>query len=181
MLAMFGPTPGVYEYIVDIHEYESMEKLPEYLMHEVLEYGGGVDKSIRHDTIFVVARRSHEGGLPLVPLTYPDEVVCAAEVQLGEETCSAKLLQCSRDEGKWIPELDCNLIQTPIIYARPQTTVLLYHKEEAQSSRGCRWSDVALLESFLYVLLHGLLFSHGALAHLEADRWHSPMADMEAA
>ncbi len=40
MLAMFGPTPGVYEYIVDVNEYESMEKLLEYLMHKVLEYGG---------------------------------------------------------------------------------------------------------------------------------------------
>ncbi len=140
-------------------------------MHEVLEYGGGVNKSIRHDAIFVVARRSHEGGLPLVPLTYPDEVVCAAEVQLGEETCSAKLLQCSRDEGKWIPELDCNLIQTPIIYARPQTTILLCHKEEARSSRGCRWSDVALLESFLYVLLHGLLFRNGEWVYSPTGHW----------
>ncbi len=75
MLAMFGPTPGVYEYVVDINEYESMEKLPEYLMHKVLEYGGPLDKSIRHDAVFVVARRSHEGGLPLVLLKYPDEVV----------------------------------------------------------------------------------------------------------
>ncbi len=149
MLAMFGPTPGVYEYIVDIHEYESMEKLLEYLMHKVLEYGGGVDKSIRHDAVFVVARRSHEGGLPLVPLTYPGEVVCAAEVQFGEETGFAELLQCRRDEGKWIPELNRNLIQTPLIYARPQTTILLCHKEETRSSRGCRWSDEALLESFL--------------------------------
>ncbi len=92
MLAMFGPTPGVYEYIVDVNEYELMEKLPEYLVHKVLEYGGGVDKSIRHDAIFVMTSRSHEGCLPLVPLTYPDEVVSAVEVQLSKEACSAELL-----------------------------------------------------------------------------------------
>lgn len=32
--------------------------------------------------------RSHEGGLPLVSLTYLDEVVGTAEVQLGEHGCS---------------------------------------------------------------------------------------------
>ncbi len=118
-----------------------------------------------------MACRSHEGGLPLLPLTYPEEVVCAAEVQFSEETGSAELLQCSRNEEKWIPKLDRNLIQSPIIYARPQTTVLLCHKEETRSSRGCRWSDVALLESFLNVLLHGLLLRNGEWVYSTTGHW----------
>jgi hypothetical protein len=61
-----------------------VKKLPEYLMHEILEYGGGVDKPIGHHKIFIVTCGSDEGCLPLVPLTYSDEVVGAAEVQLGE-------------------------------------------------------------------------------------------------
>lgn len=53
-------------------------------VHEVLEYGGGVDQTIRHDEILIVPCSSHKGSLPLVPLTYPDETVGTAEVQLVE-------------------------------------------------------------------------------------------------
>ncbi len=144
MLAMFGLTPGVYKDVIDVDENELMEKLPEYLVQKILEYGGGVGKSIRHDPIFIVAGRCYKGSFPLVPLTYPDEVVGAAEVQLSEDTSSAELLQCRWDEGKRIPELNRDLIQCPIVDTRPQTTVLLGHEEEARSSRGCRRTDVLL-------------------------------------
>ncbi len=60
-------------------------------MHKVLEYGGGVDKAIRHDEAFVVAGRHHKCRLPLSPLMYPDEVICTAEVQLGEDGGSAEM------------------------------------------------------------------------------------------
>ncbi len=56
-------------------------------MHEVLEYGGSIDQSMWHYAVLIVASRCHEGGLLLVPLTYPD--VRAAEVQLGEYVSSA--------------------------------------------------------------------------------------------
>ncbi len=92
MLAMFGLTPGVYKYVVNVNEHKLMEKLPEYLVHKILEYGGDVNKSIRHDAIFIMPGRCNEGCFPLVPLTYPDEVVSAAEVQLREEASSAELL-----------------------------------------------------------------------------------------
>jgi len=63
-----------------------MEEFLEHLMDEVLEYGGGVDQAIRHNEVLVVSSRGHKGHLPLVPLTYPDEVISAAEVQLGEDS-----------------------------------------------------------------------------------------------
>ncbi len=43
VVVMFGHTLGVDEDIINIDEDKPMEKLPEYLMHEILEYGGGVD------------------------------------------------------------------------------------------------------------------------------------------
>ncbi len=43
VVAMFGHAPGVDENVINVDEDESMEILPENLMHEVLEYGGGVD------------------------------------------------------------------------------------------------------------------------------------------
>ncbi len=75
MVAMFGHAPGVDEDVIYVNQHELMEKLPEHLMHKVLEYGGGVDKAIGHDEKFIVTSRGHKSCLPLVPLTYSDEVV----------------------------------------------------------------------------------------------------------
>lgn len=46
VLGMFGQAPGVNKVVVYVDEDTFMEELPEYLMHEVLEYGGGVDQPI---------------------------------------------------------------------------------------------------------------------------------------
>ncbi len=42
VVAMFGHAPGVDEDVININKDESMKILPENLMHEILEYGGGV-------------------------------------------------------------------------------------------------------------------------------------------
>ncbi len=39
VVAMFGQVPGVYEDVVDVHYNETMEELPENLIHEALEGG----------------------------------------------------------------------------------------------------------------------------------------------
>lgn len=52
-------------------------------------------------------------------------------------------------------------IKSTVIVAQPQASVLFTHKDEAQSGRGCKWSDEVLLESLLNVLLHSLLFWDG--------------------
>ncbi len=41
MVAIFSHAPGVDENVINVDEL--MEMLPENLMHEILEYGGGVD------------------------------------------------------------------------------------------------------------------------------------------
>ncbi len=47
MLVMFGHTSGVDEDIINVDEQKLMEELPEHLMHEILEYGGSADQSIK--------------------------------------------------------------------------------------------------------------------------------------
>ncbi len=58
-----------------------------------------------------MASKGHEGSLPLVPLTYSDEVVRAAEVQLGKDSGTTEMFQGCRDERKWIAEFHSNIIQ----------------------------------------------------------------------
>lgn len=55
VLVVFGEAPGVNEDVINIHDHEAVEILPEHCMHEVLKDGRGVDEAIRHDPIFVVA------------------------------------------------------------------------------------------------------------------------------
>ncbi len=43
MVAMFSHAPSVDENVINVDEDDSMEILPENLMHETLEYRGGVD------------------------------------------------------------------------------------------------------------------------------------------
>lgn len=51
-----------------------MEKLPEHLIHEVLEYKGGADQPIRHDTIlggtsFIALRMAHTDEVEVLRLS----------------------------------------------------------------------------------------------------------------
>ncbi len=44
VVAMFGHTPGVDQDLIYVDEYEFVEEIPGNLVHEILEYGGGVDQ-----------------------------------------------------------------------------------------------------------------------------------------
>lgn len=96
---MFCQAPGVYEDIVNVD----------------LENGVGVNRSIRHHAVFIVASRGYEGSFPLIPLSYPDEVIGAAEIQLGEYSGTTEMFQVSWDEGKWVPELASDVVESPIV------------------------------------------------------------------
>ncbi len=65
-----------------------------------------------------MASRGDEGVLPLVPLAYLDEVIRAAEVQLGEDGGSPEMFECRWDKRKRITELYCDLVEYPLIDTR---------------------------------------------------------------
>lgn len=58
--------------ILGVHQDKALEVLSEYLVHEPLEHGGGVDQIIQHHSVFIVASMGHECGLPLVLTLDPD-------------------------------------------------------------------------------------------------------------
>ncbi len=45
MVAMVGQVPGVDQNVVDVNYHKAVEELPEHLVHELLEDGGGVGKA----------------------------------------------------------------------------------------------------------------------------------------
>ncbi len=97
VVAMFGHTPGIYEDVIERDDYELVEKLPPNLVHEILEYGGGVEQSIRYNALLIVLV-GVTSGLPLIPLTYPDEVIGR-----GMFSVLGALSKCSRrGPPRWI-------------------------------------------------------------------------------
>ncbi len=98
-----------------------------------------------------MAGRGHEGCFPFIPLTYPDEVVGAAVVQLGEDGGTTEMFQGCWDERKGITELHSDVIQCPVINTRPQAPVLFGDEKEAGSSRGRgRWMYPCWRASSMY-------------------------------
>lgn len=104
---MFGLILGVHKDNMEVDDDKVVEVLPEYLIHIALEYKGGVNQAIRQNLIFRIACGCHRGGLPL---PYSNEVVHIAKVHL-EDFGSSQQFQGSRDEGKRIPELDCDFVK----------------------------------------------------------------------
>lgn len=68
MVAVSGQAPGVNENVIYVDEHKIRRCL-----------------AVRHDEVLIVASRGHKHCFPFIPLTYPDEVICAAEVQHGED------------------------------------------------------------------------------------------------
>lgn len=117
VMAMFGQARGIDQDIIDVDDHGKMKEFPEHLMHKVLEYGGGIYQTLRHDQVLVVSSGGHKGRLPFVALTYPDEVIRAAAVQLSERGCSTKMFQGCWDERKWVLELYDDVVECSIVYA----------------------------------------------------------------
>lgn len=46
MIAMSSQAPGIYQDVINIHYNKAVEEVPEHLIHEVLEYGGGLDQVV---------------------------------------------------------------------------------------------------------------------------------------
>jgi len=154
---------------VDVDQKELVKKLPEHLMDEVLKYGEGVDQAIRHHTILVVSSSGYEGCFPLVPLTYSDEIVGAAEVQLGEYSGTAEVFQSRWDEGKWIAELYSYFVVSPVVYTRPKPPSFLTMKKKLEAAGEvdgrmypcCRASSIYSSMAFSSGIDNGYIFPWG--------------------
>lgn len=104
---MFGQAPGVDQDVIDVDQDRSIEKILEHIKPEVLEYGGELTRPQGKMEYL----KWPVGCLQLVPLTYPDEVIIAVEVQLSEDP---RTWNCSRAAGtsgrEYLNFLNCNLV-----------------------------------------------------------------------
>ncbi len=77
-----------------------------------------------------MARGGDECHLPLVAFPDTNEVICAPQVQLGEDAGPREFPESGGDQGKWIREFHRLGVQSAIVNAWLQAPVLLAHEEE---------------------------------------------------
>lgn len=104
-----------------------------------------------------MAARGAKRSLPLISFTDAHQVVSIV-VKLGKDLGTTQLFKGWRHQGQCIGILHSDLGYSTIINTWPEPTSLLFHSKETSFSRWYRWDNVALLECFLDVPLHGPLF-----------------------
>jgi hypothetical protein len=93
MLEMFRPGPAKYQNIIEEHKNKLVKEGPKNIIHQSLECRWCIGQAERHDQELDVAVIRAERRLGDVVRVHPHLVVAAAEVDLGEETRAAELIQ----------------------------------------------------------------------------------------
>ena len=68
--------------------------------------------------------------LPFIPLSNTNQMVRVAQVELSDDSGVSEWLERGTEQREGIPVSDCDRVELPVINARPQTAVLLRHKEK---------------------------------------------------
>ena len=84
---------GVYEDIVEVDDYEEVDHIMEYIVHEGLESGWRVCHTEGHDEVFVRSVASTESRLPFVTLGDAYVVVSRSQVDFSENSSVAKAVE----------------------------------------------------------------------------------------
>lgn len=140
--------------VVEVDEHETIYHIPEHIVYQALEKHVSVTK--RHDQVLIMSTGSVEGCLPLIPFVYPNQVVGIPKVQLGEDGSALERFESRGEEWQGVTILHRYVIKAPVVNARTQGLVLLFHKEKPCAGRGCRRKDASSSERILNILLHGL-------------------------
>lgn len=75
------------------YNHKTTQKIPEDIIHKVLEDIWGITKPRRHYQIFIIPCVGIKVCLPFIPLSDPDNVIHIPEINLGEYTCFFRLVK----------------------------------------------------------------------------------------
>ena len=90
---------GVDEDVIQVYQHASIGEVTKDVIHEVLEGGGHVHKSKRHDTPFKGAIAGAESGLPFITLSDSDQMVHIPEVDFQIDFGLVQAVKEVRDLG----------------------------------------------------------------------------------
>ena len=109
------------------------DHVPEGVIHESLERGGGVAKAEEHDCWFEESFVCDECRLPLVAVFDAYIVVPPSNVKLGEVASVFQLVHEVGNKGEGVGVTGGMFVEIPVILARTKFSIFLFDEEE----RGC--------------------------------------------
>ncbi|KAG6868023.1 hypothetical protein C0993_008259 [Termitomyces sp. T159_Od127] len=99
--------------VVRVHNDKDVVQVMEYVVHEVLEGGGGVGHTKGHHKVLKEAIVGAEGSFPFMPWGYTDIVIARAEVNFGVDFGAVEAVNKVTNEEKWILVLFGDFVEDP--------------------------------------------------------------------
>ena len=133
-MGLFSIGLGVWrgdEKVIHIDDKPSFsDHVSEQVIHELLEYGGGVAEAKEHDCQLKESFVSDEGSFPLVTVFDTNVIVTPSNIELGEMLSVFQLVHKVGDEGERVSITSGVLIEVAVVLARMEFAILLLDKEE---------------------------------------------------
>ena len=126
-----------------------------------LEAGRGIKKTEKYDLVLEIAVLYLEGCFSLITFTNFHLIICVCQVQLNKTLGTTQAIKRLANQRQRVAILDCQVIESLIIYAQAEATVFFLNKWYRSTGRGLGKSDetagqVGFNVSFQYFKLHWL-------------------------
>ena len=117
--------------IVHVDDKPSLSNhVSERVIHESLEYGGGIVKAKEHNGGFEESFVSDEGCLPLMAILDVDIIVSPMNVELCEVVSVFQLIHKVGDEREGVGIVGGMFVEVSVVLTGVEFAVLLFDKEE---------------------------------------------------
>ena len=134
---------GGNEEVVHIDDKPSLsDHVSEQVIHESLEYCGGVAEAKEHDSGLKKSFVGDEGYLPLVTIFDLDVVVSPMNIEFSKVTSIFQLVHKVGDERERIGITGGVFVEVSIVLAGAEFSILFLDKEERGCLRGVRRADL---------------------------------------
>jgi len=118
------------EDIIEVDHYKDVSHVSEDMVHEGLERSGGIGEPHGHNQEFESAISGAKGCLPLVASGNVHMVVASAQVELGVDLGTAKLVKEVGNKWDRVPILPCEFVEVPEVDTEPQGTIFHLGKQD---------------------------------------------------
>jgi hypothetical protein len=125
----------IHEDIIDEHHYEFVKIVHEYTIHQVHEESWRIRQTEGHNYVLIKPILGDECCLRYVRRLDPELMITWPQIYLQEHTGASQLIKQILYSGHGVLVLDCDFIQSSIIYAHSLRTILLLHKQHWGSLR----------------------------------------------
>ena len=126
---------GVDNDVIDEYNHKLLQKLHEYLIHEIHEIGWSIRQTKTHYGVLIQSVTGGESGLRNIRLSDSELVITGPKVDLGEYLSSIHLVKEIFNLGQRILIPDSDVVELAVIHTQTYGTVLLIHKDNGRTPR----------------------------------------------